>query len=307
MTAAASLVLSGMFSSCLKDKGFEDQKYGIDIQQIKAVAFPLSASSPVIGSITSQAEPQEYLLPNITLEHEGTAAADVTVTVTLNNALVDAANAADPTLGLEVLPASAYTIASTSVVIPKGSKFSVVLKLALPNSAALDPNFTYALGFTITAVSDGYTIAANQKDVVVGFAIMNIYDGVYSVESGTVTRYSAPGVPLNDALSGPLAGNPDIHLVTSGATTVTIPTTGVGSISWSGGGGVGGVDGISLTVDPVTNQVTSRSALNATFANWVGRENRYDPATKTFYLAWLWNPTGAVREYEVVLKYKEPR
>lgn len=309
ITAFSAITLSALVSSCLKDKGFEDQKYGTIVKEVKGVAFPLAPTSPVLGSINSLTESQTYQLPNITLEQEGVAASDVTVTVSLNNALVDAANTQDPSLDLTVLPADAYTLSTTSVVIPKGSKFSDALKLVIPNSSSLDPNLTYALGFSITAVSAGYTIAANQKDVVIGFAIKNAYDGIYSVESGLVTRYTSPGVPAGDAISGPLGGNPDVYLLTSGANSVSIPPSGVeGGLFWSGGGSmVAGVDGITLTVDPGTNQVTSRSAGNATFGNWAGRDNYYDPATKTFHLSFRWNPTANVREYEVVLKYKGPR
>jgi hypothetical protein len=70
---------------------------------------------------------------------------------------------------------------------------------------------------------------------------------------------------------------------------------------------VAGVDGIRVTVDPVTNLTTSLSLGNATFGNWAGNPNFYDPATKTFNLAFRWNPTAATREYLVVMKFKAPR
>jgi len=302
----ASLLFAG--TGCLKDKKFEAQEYGTQIADIKGVAFPLAASSPIIGSINSQATAQEFQLPNVVLNQEGKAATDVTVTITPNNALIAEAMAADPTLDLTELPADAYTVSTLSVVIPAGQSFSDVFKLTIPNSTLLDPTATYALGYSITAVSAGYTIAANQKDVVVGFAIKNQYDGIYSVESGLVTRYTAPGVPAGDAISGPLDGNPDVYLITSGATTLSIPPAGfVGALYWSGGGSqVAGIDGLRINVDG-SNQVTVTSSGNATLTNWAGKDNYYDPATKTFYLAFRWNPTANVREYEVVLKYKGPR
>jgi hypothetical protein len=309
--AFSAIAMSGLFSSCLKDKGFEDQNYGIQVKEIKGVAFPLAPGSPLIGSINSDAAPQEFQLPNITLEQAGVAATDVTVTISLNNALVDEANTAVPSPNLTVLPADAYTVSTLSVVIPKGSKFSDVFKMSILNSTLLNPLLTYAVGFSITGVSDGYTIAANQKDIVVGFAIKNIYDGIYSVESGLVTRYTAPGVPAGDALSGSLAGNPDIALITAGATTlsVPVPATGAKTFYWAAGTGsqVAGIDNVRISVDPNTNLVTVTSLGNGTLTNWAGKENSYDPVNKIFKLAFRWNPTANVREYEVVLKYKGPR
>lgn len=311
ITLAAIVIVSLLFAGtgCLKDKQFENEEYGIQVKDVKGVAFPLAPTSPIIGSINSQATPQDFQLPNVVLNQEGAAATDVTVTITPNNALIDAAEAADPSLDLTELPADAYTISTLSVVIPAGQKFSDVFKMTIANSTLLDPTATYALGFSITAVSAGYTIAANQKDIVVGFAIKNQYDGIYTVESGLVTRYTSPGVPAGDAISGPLDGNPDVYLITSGATSLSIPPSGsVGALYWSGGASqVAGIDGLSISIDPGTNQVTMRSAGNATLTNWAGKDNYYDPATKQFHLAFRWNPTANVREYEVVLKYKGPR
>ncbi|HMK26363.1 MAG TPA: hypothetical protein VK483_10060, partial [Chitinophagaceae bacterium] len=35
--------------------------------------------------------------------------------------------------------------------------------------------------------------------------------------------------------------------------------------------------------------------------------NKYDPATKTFHVAFEWNPTTTTRRIEAILKYKKPR
>ena len=93
-----------------------------------------------------------------------------------------------------------------------------------------------------------------------------------------------------------------LEFITIGANTVVIE-----SITWHGGGGVGGVGGLSATIDPATNLVTMASTENATLTNWAGKENKYDPATKTFTLNFRWNPTSTTREYSVVLKYEGPR
>jgi hypothetical protein len=305
--AAASLFT---FTGCLKDKDFENQKYGTQIREMKGVAFPEAASGPLAVSVTSSSTSQTIDGATIVLEQDGNAASDVQVTLQINNALVTAA-------GLTPLPTTAFSIVGgNTVTIPAGQK-QVMVKLAFPNSAALSPTTSYGLGLTISSVSGGYTIAKNQKDLVFSISVKNLYDGIYSVVSGKVTRYTAPGTPANDALSGNLAGNPDVKLITTGPNSVSIPapaTPNPGTIYWANGQNsqVAGIDGLSLTINPSTNAVTVSSAGNATLANWAGSTpgityNRYDPATKTFYLAFRWNPTANVREYEIVLKYKGPR
>jgi hypothetical protein len=188
-------------------------------------------------------------------------------------------------------------------------EFSKTVYITIPDATLLNPSALYGLGFTITSADAG-GIITQQKSMVVEIGAKNPYDGIYSVVSGNVQRYTA-GVPeAPGGLNGSLAGNPDVYLITVGAYTVAIPPVSTtGGLFWAAGSNsmVAGVDGIRLTVDPVTNLVTASSAGNATFANWAGKPNYYDPATRTFYLAWRWNPTGNTREYEIVLKYKAPR
>ena len=219
----------------------------------------------------------------------------------------------------EHLPAAWYTVgANTTKTGGRGGIYTLVLKpgefikdlnIIIPDATLFNPSAVYALGFTILSVNaDGKVSKLKSGIMTVG--AKNNYDGVYSYVSGLVTRYTAPGVPQGDALSGPLGPvNPDIQMITTGAYKVRIP-----QITWSGGtSGVGGIGDLELTVDPVTNLVTVTSIpnaggpANATLTNWAGKVNRYDPATKTFYVAFRWNPTANVREYEVVWRYKGPR
>jgi hypothetical protein len=198
-------------------------------------------------------------------------------------------------------------------------EFSKTIYVTVPNATLLNPSVLYGLGFTILTADQGAKIST-QKSAVVEIGAKNAYDGIYSYVSGFVQRYNGPGStnPICcDNLTGPLGpGNDDIIMSTIGAYTVALPiSTQIGSPVWSylttPNSHVAGIDGIQLTVDPSTNLVTAISTgyagSNATFGNWAGHTNRYDPATRTFYLAWRWNPTSNTREYEVVLKYKGPR
>ena len=91
-------------------------------------------------------------------------------------------------------------------------------------------------------------------------------------------------------------------------TTYDANTVELVNMQWSNkGGGVGGIDHTLATLDPATNLVSMSSLGNASLKNWPGKENKYDPATKTYTLNFHWNPTANVREMTLVLKYKGPR
>lgn len=302
--AVSAVTISVAVTGCLKDKGLEDQNYGTVISEKKAVAFPLAASSPVLGSINSQTTTQDFQLPNITLEESGVAASDVTVTVALNNTLVADAIAADPTLDLTVLPADAYSVSTTSVVIPKGSKFSDALKLIIPNSSTLDPTATYAVGFSITAVSAGYQIAANQKDVVVGFSIKNKYDGVYTARIRT-TGWAAYGIADNATYDYP----EDFDFATVGANSNSLASNFRGdnllpAFSATGGATAFGATSALFVFDVATDKLID--VQNTQPDDGRGRrleintavpDSRFDPATKIIYAAFIMKQNGRPNQF----------
>jgi len=226
----------------------------------------------------------------------------LTVKVALSPTLITDYNSAHGT-SYVALPATAYTLSDdlNNIVLAAGEATKKI-KIRV-DKAQLDLSKQYALGFSITEVGSGAKLSV-LKDALFSIGVKNKYDGVYSYVSGLVTRYTSPGVPANDALSGPLGpANPDVELITSGANTVRIA-----GLTWSGGtSGVGGIDPVSATVNPATNAVTMASGTNASLANWAGKPNNYDPTGKTFTLNFAWNPTTTPREYSVVLKYKGPR
>jgi hypothetical protein len=75
---------------------------------------------------------------------------------------------------------------------------------------------------------------------------------------------------------------------------------------WANGTAIGGIDNTYLTVDPVTNLVTMASS-NATLKNTVGKVNKYDPAAKTFTLAFDWGTPPDTRVVTMTLTYTGPR
>jgi hypothetical protein len=305
-------------TSCLKDKNYEDQKYGLKGLEDKKV-IELASDDSHFGSTSLNFVNRDTVLRFVAVRLAGRelATEDINVTLTLaSSATLIAAYNTEHNTNFVAFPSNLYILQGGALVvtIPKGSREGfLTLKV---NPSTFDPSTSYALGFRIASVDKpGYTISQNFGTYISAIGAKNIYDGVYSVVSGKVTRYTAPGVPANDVLSGNLSGNPDVVLTTVGANTVSLPpSTSSGALQWAAGNNsnVAGIDGLRVTIDPVTNLVTVTSAGNATLANWAGSTpgityNRYDPATKTLYVAFRWNPATTTREYEVVLKYKRPR
>ena len=295
--------IAASFTSCLKDND-ANVKYGTTLNDNRAVFFALGSGSKDTAVVKTSASPSTSptVLDEIQINLAGSDPLDrdITVNIAIDNSLL-------VNSGLTALPAGSLSV-PTTVILKKGTQF-VRVPFTIANTSVLSLTANYGFGLVITSVDNQLGIINNKRLLRVQLNIKNIYDGIYSVESGLVTRYLSPGVPSNDAISGPLAGNPDVRLITTGATTLSIPIPGApGALYWSGGASqVAGIDGITLSVNPATNAVTVTSAGNASLMNWAGHINSYDPATKTFKLAFRWNPTANVREYEVILKYKGPR
>lgn len=214
-------------------------------------------------------------------------------------------------LEFELLPDSIYTLTNSAFtktadgytvnLVPGefASGFSILL-----DGSKWDVSHAYALAFTIQD-QEGVNVSNGKRDILVLISVKNQWDGIYSVQDGEVTRYTNPTtVESPSTLNGTLAGNPDVTLATISPNTVEIS-----GLQWTAGSGSGvaGIDNLRATINPETNEVTMFSLGNATLTNWEGKENRYDPETKTFYLAFRWNPTAATREYQIELKYKGPR
>ncbi len=284
-------------SGCLKDKGYEDNKYGINIKEVKGVSFPQSQHSPVISAITAAATPIVLDGPVITLEQAGAATADVHVTLVLNNTLVTAE-------GLTVVPASAFTVNSLQVTIPAGQKFSEALSITLNNSNNLNPLLTYGIGFTISAVDGGYTIVENQKNLVVAIPIKNKYDGVYNLRIRT-DGWAA--YTIADGISGNFG---EIEMPTVNATSIAFFDThrtsdqGLQPAFTGGVGTITGTTGFGATTplfifNTTTDQLTD--VTNTTPDDGRGRvlllnpaitTSRYDPATRTIYAAYILKQNG---------------
>ncbi len=301
------------FTSCIKKEVTPLTDEGSTFVKILGGGSPATVIKNPIDFVTT---PQTFTVCDLRRDAPNSQALAKTTSIIVRDDTA-AVRAANPNYLL--MPAAWYTLADgltraggvggTYNINFNPGDFAKEIRITVPNAQVMNPSSLYGLGFTITGVSADGKISF-ERSVVVEIGAKNPWDGVYSVVSGTVTRYTAPGVPANDALSGPLAGNPDIFLITVGATALAIPPAGVlGGLFWAVGNNsmVAGIDGIRVVVDPVTNLTTASSSGNATFGNWAGQPNNYNPATKTFNLNFRWNPTSTTREYSVVLRFRRAR
>lgn len=310
---AISLVVG--LGSCLKDKNYDDGKTGHDItgsSKIIELAIADNLEHDQSLAVDFKNENMNVAFLTVRLASTDPAPEDIKVTVdTSTTAAQLAAFNAKNGSNVIKLPQAFFTIpGGLTVTIPKGAREAKLM--VLTNPINYDPSTVYALAFRLVSVDKpGYVLSGNFNAWVTTIGAKNAYDGVYSVVSGFVQRYTAPGVPEVGVLNGSLAGNADVFLITTGANYNNIPPSSAseGRILWAFGANsaVAGIDGLRVTVDPATNLVTMSSSGNATLTNWAGKVNRYDPATRTFYLAFRWNPSANVREYEVVLRYSRPR
>ncbi|MEO7922509.1 MAG: DUF1735 domain-containing protein [Chitinophagaceae bacterium] len=278
--------LAVTFTSCLKDKGFEDGTYGINDPdtQPPGVGFPLGAkvnflnTAGVNVSATAQAVNGIVYVKLLT---GNPAATDVHVTIVINDALRTAYNTAfNP--DIDLLPPALYTLPLT-ITIPAG-QMNAEVPVTISNTTGLDPNKTYGIGITITAVDGGYTIAENLKNLLVQFTVKNKYHGDY-LSNGYVYHPSAPR-PIIDLLK---PGS------TSGANSIDIDWGDLGPQGYRN----------RITIDPVTNNLTITAAPGASGGTytqmnsglptsgpaytpqWAGSglcNNTYNPTNKTFYI-----------------------
>lgn len=280
-------------TGCLKDKGFENQRYGIDVADIKAVSFPGAASSPLGFGLDVSASPQLINgLVSITLETSGSAESDVVIGLTNTTGTIAAGdiaayNTANGT-NVQILPSGLYTIPAT-MTIAKGQKF-VMVPINVINTTSLNPNLAYGISITISSASAGYQVAQNNRNVLVIFSVKNKYDGVYRLR-GYHNR-----VPFT------FPYDTEVELQTTGPSSVIFYWPEVSSVGHPIGVGAGNnlswygnTVAPAINFDPATNLVTSVVGTNPAgppitmFTGALSRVSKFDPATRSITVDWNYN------------------
>ena len=167
------------------------------------------------------------------------------------------------------------------------------------------------LGFQLASADNGAVLSADQNQVAVEIGAKNQWDGVYRVRY-KLFHPTNPDITGNGTIpewdflsSGPTSIDWDVATV-----MINFPTNGLTYFGDAAGPSLL----VRMTVNPDNTvsiiNVGSRAAALA-FPPLVvpsGVTNRYDPTTKTFYVAYTWTPAGAgTRERYDTLTYIRPR
>lgn len=285
---AALCVIS--LSSCLKNKNEQPDFSGTAPVVEIPVGTPVGDGSvnSLTTSLIQQDAPSEYFY-YINYAASSTKATDIKVTLSVDPATLAKYNAAHTDAPLTIVPSNAFSMSTTITIPANQRRVQVPVKFV---STALDPAIAYGLPVTIKDAS-GEVISKNFGSVVVKVAVRNRYDGKYNFK-GYIFREGDP------VLTGNFKG-----------LTKDLPSNGANAVDfgqvWSNGTGVGGIDGLTINVNPTTNKVTMKSTANATLVNDPAYDSRYDPATKTFYISFKWGASPSSRSATDTLTYVSAR
>lgn len=326
LTTSLFATLTVLFTSCLKDKGFDNGTYGINDPdtQPPGVGFPLAAQSKnTIGLDAGVATNQAINnIVFINLETGTPAKSDVTVTLVLNDALRTAYNTANGTTILAI-PTAYYNL-SLTVVIPAGATGGQV-PVNIPTTVPLDPSNSYGLGLTISSVTGGYTIAQNLKNLFLEFTLKNKYDGKYGLEINT-KGWAAYGITDDNVFYPWGTATESINLITGGPNSVRffdewgfgdfiqVCRTGVGGTGASGFGATAP----RYTFNTATNELTNVSndipndgrnrAFRINPAVTPPAGNFWNPANRKILASYIMSQNGRPDQFiNCILTYRGPR
>lgn len=195
------LAVMVVFTSCIKDHLAMDPAQSNNVIEFANTGNNLSPAGALyprfssdLGSLVSG----DSATFNVNLSYSGAnmAPSDITVTLQIDTAALDAYNEDEGTAYV-LPPTSVYHLTSTAV-IKKGTQV-FQLKIPIINNSDFDFNVNYALPLKIAAVSTG-EISGNYGTAIFSFAVRNVYDGIYEM-SGTMTDNASASItgyyPLN--------------------------------------------------------------------------------------------------------------
>jgi len=301
ITAYCTIFISMVFTSCLKDDSLTLDT-GLSNSVVEFANTGSIATSPSggaaprysidLGSL-STGDTTSFKV-NVDFAGANTAPEDITVTVDIDESILTLYNQVHSVDNANFIAPPAEMIENSfplTITIPKGQLFAqAIMHITLPSS--FDFNATYALPLKIVSTSVG-DVSGNFGTAMYSLNVRNIYDGIYDL-TGTILREGDP------VLSGSTTGE------------ISMTTTGPYSIQynyhpWHGGSTTGGIDGLTLTIDPATNKVTVTSTANPALTNLTTYDNRYDPSTKTFYVSYYWGSGPTNRAATDTLVYNRVR
>ncbi len=160
--------------SCLKDKAYDDNKYGEASTAVNELPFvqllegglrQFSRSNLLFANPTAPLDSATFSVYYVGPASGGASSAkaptDITVTLGYDAAALAAYNATPGNATYEKLPDSTFTFTQTSVVIKAGTDISKVTIYFKPDK--IDGTKLYMLPISITAASGGLFAASNNK------------------------------------------------------------------------------------------------------------------------------------------------
>jgi len=282
-------------SSCLKDPRYVDfSKVGTLIElplaaftgpgKLAPEALPITSTPQTFNLIVNVAAPKP-----LSTAVKVTFKLDVDTMTRLNAKLLATFNtdstayvndttgnvaAPAPLIQYALPPSNAYSIASLTTTIPANQRTGALPIVVTTSNYSLTAH--YVIPLTIIDAS-GQKIS-NYRTIFLNVQAKNKWDGIYTIK-GFVHR------DADATLGGPIKAGLTSSLATTGANSVSFDQI------WASGSEAGGINLLSLDIDPVSNAVTISSGVNATLHNLPGYTSHYDPATKTFFLGLIWNGT----------------
>ena len=189
----------------------------------------------------------------------------------------------------------AYTILDPTVTIKAGTRNAYV-HVRISRADTIRLTAKYMLPLSITDASSGVIIAENMKTVLYSLPIANKWEGTYKMK-GTILRAGDP------VLSGYYKGR-TYKLGTNGPNSVILNK----GMAWADSETdyAGGISYWVITVTEPANTITVSDATNSAVVADPAYPNRYDPATKTFYMSVYWGTGPTNRATTDTLVYSGP-
>lgn len=265
-------------SSCLKDDSLVlDPEKGVNVIEfgntsgisVAGSTVPLYVNSFPLGKDATIEIPISYSGP------EATAPEDITVTITVLGEETTEAYNEEQDDHLEVMDPATYTIASNTVVIPKGQRKGYLKVNVKPD--LFDLTVKYGLPLKISSVSSG-TISGNFGTAIYSIGAKNRLDGLYNYKTSSTTALKAN------------ANDNNVPLTTSGPNTVTANLVNTYS------------NIVTYSVDPTTNKatVTNSGGIGTPITD---PSSNFNPETRVLYLKW----TAGARAFEETYTYTGER
>jgi hypothetical protein len=306
-------VFSVFLAGCLKDKGFDNgaiqSTHGSNIPVIGMAANVSSTTNFALVAFDNGNNDTTVDLLPVSIGGSSPAGQDIHVTLEQNDQLVQNYNDSNAT-DYTPPPAGSFTTSSI-VTIPKGSYIGYLQIKFKPSNYIGQP---YALGYKIKSIQEpGYAISGNLDTAVCAIVIKNKYDGNYKMRM-RLTGWGAYSISDGPAYDWPN----NVGFSSTGGNTLVFSTTQNGALQpgFTPGGGATGFGAATpqFAFDLSTNLLTGMTNLTPDSRNRAFRPNpavsdsRYDPATKTLYLAYIMSQNGRPDQFIYdTLKYAGPR